>query len=539
MKRNVSEARLWQFLFFSTVAGYCLYYAPYGVNETDGGFLTGLAWQVLSGKTLYADVVYVRPPLPVWLRVLELKLLPETGALLAERWIFYAKVAIYSGLGARVLASGTRQYWPLAVLGFVVSVHCYPAAAWHTVDGILFGVLATWFYLDVRSTPGAVLSGMSLAACLLCKQSFYPLALVWVILLVYSISVDRKQLARCVAAFCGFLFCLGLFLGYLQLNGLSAAFFSMTTGAASGNQALQHGVFDYLRIQPAVALFSAGILLPVGWCWKTRRFRWALVGLMFWLLLLAGAYVLAIYRRQEFTIPFAQTRLLFIAGVVWAIFAGAQKIWPPDRVVRFFGLLGITWCAAISWGYNLPVLFATPWVFAVLEASRFLWTAAFPGRHTSSRITVLALLMLIAMFRYGYAFVYRDGRRENLQEPLGDIFPALSGIYSSPETADLYRELKGLTQRYGPKVKTLPAFPQANYLTATRPPLPLDWVVEREMQTGKPLVERVMDRDKPVLLIEKTYLQTLHADPQLSLTREYFTKGRVVQETSHFWVVVF
>ncbi|MBC7777904.1 MAG: hypothetical protein H7246_20895, partial [Phycisphaerae bacterium] len=136
---------LWKLLFFSIVAGYCLYYAPFGVNETDGGFLTGLGWQVLNGKVLYLDIIYVRPPLPVWLRALELQILPEHFAVLGERWVFYGKVALYSWLGAAVAVGSSSRQWQLAVLGFVVSAHCYPPMAWHTVDGILFAVLAAFF----------------------------------------------------------------------------------------------------------------------------------------------------------------------------------------------------------------------------------------------------------------------------------------------------------------------------------------------------------------------------------------------------------
>ncbi len=49
--------RTYPFLFFAIVLVYCLLYAPYGINETDGGFLSGLGWQVLSGKTIYQDIV--------------------------------------------------------------------------------------------------------------------------------------------------------------------------------------------------------------------------------------------------------------------------------------------------------------------------------------------------------------------------------------------------------------------------------------------------------------------------------------------------
>ena len=125
-----------------------------------------------------------------------------------------------------------------------------------------------------------------------------------------------------------------------------------------------------------------------------------------------------------------------------------------------------------------------------------------------------------------------------MHENMGVVFPALSGIYSNRETFELYRDLKTLAQRYGPWIKTLPAFPQANFLTQTAPPLPLDWVVEREMQAGRDQVGRVLEERKPVLLIEKRYLQALRTDPELALARRYFKQGRVVKETAFFWVVV-
>lgn len=165
----MKPAHTWQLLFFAIVAAYCLLYAPFGINETDGGFLSGLAWQVLCGKTLYADIVYVRPPLPVWLRALELCLLPEHLAVLGERWIFYLKVAAYSWLGAAVLAQGAYR-WQLAAFAFVLSVHCYPPAAWHTTDGLLFGALAIWCGSNVAGWRGGFLSGLFLVATLLCKQ---------------------------------------------------------------------------------------------------------------------------------------------------------------------------------------------------------------------------------------------------------------------------------------------------------------------------------------------------------------------------------
>jgi hypothetical protein len=531
----MTPLQTWRLLFFLLLAAYCGYYAPYGVNETDGGFLTGLAWQVLQGKTLYADVVYVRPPLPVWLRALELYSLPAEYAVLGERWIFYLKVGAYAWLGAAVLAQGVRR-WQLAALAFVLSAHCYPAAAWHTVDGILFGALSIWAFTNTGGRGGAIVSGLCLVAALLCKQSFYPLAVVWLVLLL----AERRQWAgaggRWWALF-GALAATAAFAIALQDRQALAAFLRLTSAAAEGNQALAHGFTDYFRIPPLLLGASAVLLAPAVW-WLAGKGgpKRAFLGWALWLLALASAYAWTVLQRAEFTAPFAHTRLLFVAAAAWAGVQYWKKHWSAAQSRRFGALLALCWCAALSWGYNLPVLFALPWAYAAWDISTSLFQAAWPGRSTPA-LPALALILLLGLFRLGYAYVYRDGPRSAMTEAMGPIFPALMGIRSSPEKAALYRDLCDLARRYGPAFKTLPAFPQANFLAGARPPLPLDWVVARETGAGTALVEAAMRQDNVVYFIEKAHAGRLETDPEMALTRALLARGRVVEETRFFRVV--
>jgi len=581
-------------MFFTLVVGYCLYYAPFGVNETDGGFLTGLAWQVLNGKVLYHDIVYVRPPLPVWLRAMELQILPEHLAVLGERWIFYIKIALYSWLGAAVLTLGERR-WVLAVFGFVVSAHCYPPMAWHTVDGILFAVMAAFFateggmafrpsgeaaftaqtnsFRGVNASgpdglkaipPLAALAGVCLFCALLCKQSFYPLLPLFALFLF----LEKENRWRKTAWFFGvFLLCTVLFSNYLYQNNTLSAFFQMTSGAASGGQALQHGILDYFRITPELALPSILLLIPVAWWfWKGKNPRLALMAWSMWLIALVTSYAAITWLRQDHTVPFAQSRVMFWVAVFWTGFTvltgftgwtglrGVGFFWTgftgwtglrgvlfrkkgginPVNPVQHIGpsvlLLGITWCASVSWGYNLPILFATPWVWAGMEITTVIAESVKPYRF-------VMLLFLLLSFRVGHEFVYRDGRRSEMQVPMGSIFPALSGIYSDPETAELYRDLKQLVVRYGPNFKTLPAFPQANFLTKTSPPLPLDWVVNRETNGDNTLIFKNLKEIQPVVFIQKSFREKIESDPEMEVVRKIFQNGKVVAETKHFWVI--
>lgn len=534
------KAPAWKICFWGLLGGYGLYYAPYGINETDGGFITGLAWQLLNGKSLYAEVVYVRPPVPVWLRALELKVLPEPWAVLAERWIFFGKVALYSWLGAAMLARGQRR-WALAALAFVMSVHCYPPAAWHTIDGILFGALSLWFLSSGRGVIAPVFSGISMAACLLCKQSFYPMMAVWIVFLwAYpkgkGAGLQTPALYKNAAG--AFSCSLAVFLFYLYQNDALAAFWELTNGAASGGQAVQHGLLDYFQIKPVLAGISVALLAPVvWWFWRRRAAGLAFATWIVFLLTLGASYGWTIWQREEYTVPFAQTRILFWVAALWGIYRYWGKTWGGHKTACFYALLALSWCASVSWGYNLPILFALPWVYAVYDLSRALWKGAFPARRIFVWSPAVVLAGLLGLFRLGYAQVYRDGPRGEMTVHLGDIFPRLRGIYSNAATAALYRELRELSEKYGPNVKTLPSFPHANYLTQTRPPLPLDWVVEREMQAGKKHVLESLKQQNVVLLIEKAYGARLNTDPELALTMECLIKGKIVEETPHFWVL--
>ena len=550
------QSLVWKCLFFGVVVGYCLYYAPFGVNETDGGFLTGLAWQVLQGKLLYQDVIYVRPPLPVWLRALEIQLLPEHFAVLGERWIFYGKIALYSALSAVILAEKPRR-WQLATLGFVVSAHGYPAMAWHTVDGILFAVLALFFVFK-RSNIFGMLAGICLFCSLLCKQSFYPLLPLFALLLFLETEQRWKQMAW---FFGGFLLCLVLFFSYLNQHHILANFLQMTSGAASGGQALQHGFLDYVRITPELALPSLLLLSPVAWWfWKGKNQRRAQFAWYIWLLALVASYAAVTWLRQEHTVPFAQSRVMFWVAGLWCLlplfFSGLSKKYgsqtpdqtssmlnPGIRQVKFtrstrfhWALLGISWCASVSWGYNLPILFAIPWVWAGMEVTRVLEQGSNPHRFIKSGGFIMLLALLLA-FRISYEFVYRDGSRSNMTEAMGPIFPQLSGIYSDPETAGLYKDLKVLSGRYGPQIKILPAFPQANFLTHTRPPLPLDWVVNRETNGHNQGVFNDLKEKSPVIFIQKAFQEKLKTDPELEVTRWLFEHGQIIDETPNFWVI--
>ncbi|MCC7244467.1 MAG: hypothetical protein IT269_02215 [Saprospiraceae bacterium] len=523
MKTGVTASLIWKVLFFSIVTGYCLYYAPYGINETDDGFLTGLAWQVLQGKQLYGDIIYVRPPFPVWHRAAQLMLLPDQWSILGERWLFYWQIALYSWLGAAVLTTGVRR-WQLALLGFIVSTHSNAPASWHTNDGILLAVLS--IYLAQRRT--FVLSGVALAGALLCKQSFWPLAGVFPWIWLWHDGYARMDWKALLKGISGMAVVTGSFYAWLVMNGVVQGFVQMNFGAAQGGQAFQHGILDYFRITPAFALPSIIALGAVGWHFSRKTpasniIPWVWRG---WLAAAMLSYVVVVWMRQEHTAAFAQSRTFFWLAAALALYELKNgRIW-------LAAMLSVSWAAAISWGYNLPILLTTPWIWAALEISRRL-----PVRQQWADKIGWAMLGLLLTFRVGYEFVYRDGRRSEMTYHLGGIFPSLTGIYSNAETAGLYQDLKQLSLKYGPNFKTLPSFPQASFLTKTYPPLPLDWVVNRETNRDNSLIYKIVEIKNPVFFIEKSYEKNGMNQPELSFTQACLNNGQLLEETAYFKVI--
>ena len=529
MEYEKTEILFWRALFFALLPAYCVIYAPYGVNETDGGFLTGLAWQVLNGKLLYQDIIYVRPPLPVLLRALELKLLPETFSELGMRWIFYLEVWLFAYMGARLLAKGNRM-WLIAVFGFIISVHNYSPKSWHTTDGIFFATLSAFLLLGEKRTLWQALGGgMAVFAAMLCKQSFYPLAGAAIVVL----SADKTLPGQIKLAFsAGFGFAAGLFYGVLQYFGITGQFFSMTSGSASPGSAMQHGITDYFLITPGLAvpaLVVAGLLFFLH---RKSRNRQALILWALWLPAVAVSFAAVSLIRQEHIAPFAQSRWLFWVAALAIVITSVRE--RRFRTAPFF-LLAVSWCASISWGYNLPVLFSIPLVWGVMEI-----TDLFSGKtgleKYSFRYNVVIFALLLAVFRVGYEFVYRDGLRSNMTADMGAIFPQLTGIRSDTSTALLYRDLRDLDTKYHGQYAVLPSFTPASYLTGSTPPLPLDWVVNRETNGENEKIYKKLD-DCRYVLLEASYYPQLLTDPELEVCRKIFTERDSVGRTQHFIIL--
>ena len=228
-----------------TPLAYLLFYTPYGMDTTDFGYFYGYAWRILEGQVPYRDFYYIKPALPLYWHAFWMWLTPENVNVLAGKAGFVAGMLAASWFAALFLDSLFRLEalgLPLPLLatcGFVWGVHSFPHMPWHTVDGIFFAGGALW--AAVSGWPAA--AGLLAGCAMLCKQSFLlvPPA---VVLLIWLVRPRRREAAYCLAAWLGLV---ALAYGLLYHAGALAAFSRMTTGQLDIREALDAGIFIYLR----------------------------------------------------------------------------------------------------------------------------------------------------------------------------------------------------------------------------------------------------------------------------------------------------
>jgi len=480
-------------------------YAPYGFSGLDEGFVTAASWRVLQGQLPYRDFVWVRPPASLLLHAVPLLLLPERLVVIAERFGLFAIVATYSLVAASVLvrkfdlARGGPSRWWLAACGIAASLQGFPPMPWHTVDGVLFGVLGIYGVTCGGGAAGLVVGCVCLGVSALCKQSFVfllPAALAW-------IGVVRGRAALRLSLGVAFAGLVAVVATAAALGVLDAAA-TQITAASSWRSLLRAGVRAYVAGPVALAAIVAGAAGLAAWLSRRARAGWPylLFGACF------GAGILQPILLRRFESPALNyPALLWIVAAVEAgrgllrraeEGVGEDSGKTLDRHGTVALMLVLAWCASLSWGYPTPVLFAIPAIFGVLHAARRRLGAALRP------LTVTVLVLALAAQWSSYRFPYREAPRRELDQDLGLVFPKLSHVRASPVSRDRHAELAALVAAHGEPFVVLPGMPLTGYLTGTLPELGVDWARNAETAGELERLASELDRARPLVFVERT-----------------------------------
>lgn len=524
----------------------CIGYAPYGINETDGGFLTGLAYRLELGEIPYRDFIYVRPPVPLYLRWLELKMLPYNYLVLGERYLFYILVGLYSFWGSWLVLRQDAVAALVAIPAFLLGVHNFPPSSWHTVYGLF---LATWGLYLWSKYNNSFFAALLLLLAIGCKQSFYPILLFWPAYLILTGSKKALLMTAIVWATAISLVA-GLF---LQLGALTP-FFNLTQGAIGANTAIKAGLFSFFRIHPLVFFLPLPWLLCKWLGWK----QWELPAMFFLALGLPVSWSWNIYQHQDFVPPMHQSRLAWWIAVVFVIHflvgmfrdhrqdqktglltlkAVFQEWKTLDSFHSLLWLIALAWMASISWGYDFPALYPLP---GIIVMSWWLIPEAVEGSRKLMRLPAAVVFVILGLsvagaVHFSQQYIYRDGPRAAMTQHLGEIFPPLTGIYSTADTYKKYQELSQLNARYPDKIAVLPAFPYANFLLQQKPLLPIDWLFDAETNGHNESVYTAIHENKEIYFaIDVEMLPVINEQADYHITRSINQSGPIVEKSSHF-----
>lgn len=428
----------------------------YGYSDTDHGFIQALAWRIASGQIPYLDFAIVRTPVSAYLHAVPIWLLPNILEIPADRLISliqFQLICVFALKWAVPEQHKLHPAWKLAAI--LISVHAFPAMAWHTLDGLMFisGGLYFWYGRNYRF---AALVLLWLAAG--CKQVFLPVPLL--ASLLYLIE-DRTTTAWRNTLLSPLVLLGLLFLPELFFSGSISQTLFYLSSAGSMDQLLSTGVFSWIPVIPALGL---------GYYFSRRTHGiyalWIALGIIFMEVLyqmgrtiLSGAF--SIFLPWFWPIAI---------GLVLGVVAGGKQFGKTPIVIWLLA----AWSASLSWGYPYPVLAAGPIIIWIGDEIESLSSPGLFFRYARWVIPMVLLPFVIA----SHFFPYRD--TDAFFHGVTPEPERLHLILTGAKQSEKWSEALILNEKY-PQNTILPSCPQWDYLLNRSPLFPCDWEHDVEM----------------------------------------------------------
>lgn len=543
MLKHIKKAPFAWFAAIVIPLSYLVLYTPYGMDTTDFGYFYAYAWRILEGQIPYRDFSYIKPALPLYWHAFWLWLSPNDWEILAGKAGFLFTLLLASWLSAlyiQKIFNLERLNLPLPLLAsaaFVYSIHSFPHMPWHTADGVLFSSAALYLAACAWPVPSGIMAGCAM----LCKQSFLLLPFAILLFLFYRFH----KIKICVLFIIAWAGVLLLFFAWIWWNGAWDDFRAMTTGQLDIREALDAGIWIYLRQNWTLPFLA---LLPWLFCkiMGKKLPHVLLPAYIYMNLLLIWQIYLVHTSKTWIGYGTSWPTLLMLLGGLCMLFprsfllplALPEMYRPPLACAISLGaILLASWSVAISGGYKIPAMMAAPLLFSLYLVHYRLGGAILPLAWLS---LVCGLAMFAFAWRYPYVFPQRPLALADLVWNAGDIYVKAKGVKVDKVMYDKLRELKELRAKYGSAYKTLPAFSLAYYLNDDKPVYSSDWLIDWEINGEvERLYQELCDKDL-VVFMERDQVEAEKADnyerAAYGVPQKVRRLWKIVDETPHFLV---
>lgn len=519
-------------LFVCVVIAYCIFLAPNGYEEWDTGFISGLAWRMVNGESIYADFIYTKPPVTPTLAALYLKILPQTGQFYFIRCINYTLFAIQTLLtvfavnAVYPLKKAGINPWGLAIVGFAVSYLNISPYPWYTEDGLLFAAAALFAKTYPKKSGAGQLFLVALLALLsaLSKQSFYPVPILFAIWILLE---NGRKPALIYAAWTVVL--VGLFLYIIARITTLSNFFSMISGQTHLADLFMSGCYGYFEKNFLIYCIIAFIVVALSFIKRKDAPFIKVTTRIIYLQFIAGIVLLFAGEAPR------GSMIVFTAcacAVLYNFFHLKKTI---NQLLLPAMLMAIGWCASISWGYPYPVFCSTGLILAFLLLMQ--WDIPVIRKQY---LTLVGFAVFAAGLAYNWT-PYRQAPLPEVTSDMGTISPKLKYIKADKPTFDRFMELKGLVAKYGPNYIVTTNYPGAHYLFNTHNPLPADWMINSEYSFRLREMVAIASKSGAYIFLEKNYNPTFDKERLKYKNYSYFSQyikdhGKPVEILPNFTV---
>lgn len=509
-------------LFFILLIVYIFLYMPFGFEDGDMGSIMGISWSMYNGYFPHRDFVYIKPAMAPFFHSLPLYITEEYGYLI-NRAGYFLQVFTYSYLAANILiktfkVQNNNLVYFIAILGAMLSIHNYAPMPWNTIDGLFFSSIGAYFLIgDNTKLYKIMLAAFFISLGVLCKQSFYFIP---VFLSIYLVLIKKT---RKLFIFIGFgIAFAGLYLLILYLNNALDDFIKQMFSFTSSSSLLKTGVKGYyvpFKVNIVLILLSIITILLL------KKFTSKSISFTIISILIASIFVyLYLGENSYYTVKRSLMQILFVLCSTYALYKSFHE-------KKFYGvllLLGFSWSASISNGFNTPIDFSVPIVFCIYIICYEKIDCRAPNWPKYNSIIIFFITFYI-----GYQTPYMDSKRNKLTYDMGEIFTQLTFIKSDKETYEKYKELKGITANKS-NYTFLPSVTMGHYLTKSINPIGVDWVFNHHLADEIPNYISKIENENVTIFLENFEGHINNYEEESDLTMHVKNNWKLVKKHKYF-----
>lgn len=387
---RIFGASFFKRFFLIIVLIHILFISPVGFDYTDGTYILNLAG--LNNKTqgaLYSELNYIRPPVSIWIHSLDF--IFGNFSLLWSRAFYFIQLAISSFLLTSIIFKDYRSnvpeigfLWATSTLVYLLSTCFFPPMSWHTVDGVF--LISIGFYL--YKTGNYLISSPIILLGILCKQSFYPIFFVFILIVVLSSSSKLEKAKTLISLIASIaLFCL-----FFAWQGKLFQFIYSTFLQTQSKDLLRAGVWEYLfKLKEPINILL--IVMTLLGFFSDFKFRF-----LFFIIYLTITLVYT-FLIKNWIVPSFHFGLFFLSTFYILI---SLIIREKNNSFYFSVLfaLALTWCSSISWGYRSPQFAAASLILFLMPTLEV--------AYVKGKLQII-LFILFATNLLTFKYPYRSG----------------------------------------------------------------------------------------------------------------------------------